>query len=106
MIPAIIAVMIPFSGETPEAMANAIAKGSATMPTINPDITSFEIVSLEIPSFSSENNLGINSFFIVFQNNLQRYNVLDIHLLTYMKTNQQVSQFSSGINNKKKMIVL
>lgn len=62
MIPAIIAVIIPFSGETPEAIAKAIANGSATIPTINPEIRSFVRVSFVIPSFNSENSLGVNSF--------------------------------------------
>ena len=38
--PAITAVMIPFSGDTPDAMANAMARGKATMPTITPAIRS------------------------------------------------------------------
>ena len=32
--PATIAVLMPFSGETPEAIPNAIGSGSATIPTI------------------------------------------------------------------------
>ena len=38
--PATIAVIIPFSGVTPEAIPNAIAKGKATIPTIIPAIKS------------------------------------------------------------------
>jgi len=38
--PATIAVIIPFSGETPEATAKAIASGRATIPTIIPAIIS------------------------------------------------------------------
>ena len=38
--PATMAVMIPFSGDTPEAMPKAIANGSATMPTIIPAMRS------------------------------------------------------------------
>ena len=34
--PAMTAVKMPASGLTPEAIANAIASGSATMPTVNP----------------------------------------------------------------------
>jgi hypothetical protein len=34
--PATMAVMMPCSGLTPDAMANAIASGSATMPTEMP----------------------------------------------------------------------
>jgi len=44
IIPAMIAVIIPFSGETPDAMAKAIDNGSATIPTINPAKKSFESV--------------------------------------------------------------
>ena len=71
MIPAIIAVMIPFSGETPEAMAKAIANGSATIPIIRPERRSFMRVSLEMPCFKRENSLGVNSFLIVYLNILQ-----------------------------------
>jgi hypothetical protein len=35
-----IAVIKPFSGVTPEAMAKAMANGRATMPTVMPAITS------------------------------------------------------------------
>ena len=35
--PATMAVMIPFSGVTPDAIPNAIANGSATIPTMIPD---------------------------------------------------------------------
>ena len=38
--PAIMAVKIPTSGFSPLAIANAIAKGSATIPTVNPANTS------------------------------------------------------------------
>ena len=40
MNPARMAVMMPFSGDTPLAMPKAMAKGKATMPTITPAITS------------------------------------------------------------------
>ena len=36
MKPAMTAVKMPASGLTPEAMANAMASGSATMPTVMP----------------------------------------------------------------------
>ena len=62
--PAIIAVIKPFSGETPEAMAKAMANGSATIPTIKPEVISFKTCSLLIPLFISENNFGMNSFSI------------------------------------------
>jgi len=35
-----IAVIIPFSGVTPLAIPNAIARGSATIPTITPAVKS------------------------------------------------------------------
>ena len=38
--PAITAVMMPFSGDTPEAMPKAMANGRATMPTMTPAIRS------------------------------------------------------------------
>jgi hypothetical protein len=47
MNPAIIAVIIPFSGETPEAIPKAIASGSATIPTMMPAIRSAINVSFE-----------------------------------------------------------
>ena len=40
MNPAMIAVIIPFSGETPEAIPNAMASGKATIPTMIPAIKS------------------------------------------------------------------
>ena len=39
--PAIIAVNNPFSGETPEAIAKAIARGNATIAIVNPANKSF-----------------------------------------------------------------
>jgi hypothetical protein len=38
--PAMMAVKMPASGLTPEAMAKAMASGSATMPTVSPAPTS------------------------------------------------------------------
>ena len=38
--PATMAVMIPFSGVTPDAIPNAMAKGKATIPTMIPAIIS------------------------------------------------------------------
>jgi hypothetical protein len=46
MKPAMIAVIIPFSGETPEAIPKAMANGSATIPTMIPAIRSAEKVDL------------------------------------------------------------
>ena len=40
MNPATIAVMIPFSGVTPDAIPKAMASGNATMPTMMPAMTS------------------------------------------------------------------
>ena len=48
MTPAIMAVIIPFSGETPDAIAKAMESGSATIPTIIPATISVEIVFFEI----------------------------------------------------------
>src|SRR5690606_15666731 len=59
--PAIIAVINPFSGDTPDAIAKAMAKGKATMPTIIPDKTSLVSCFLLMPSLSKEINLGVNS---------------------------------------------
>ena len=47
MNPAMIAVIIPFSGDTPDAIPNAMAKGKATIPTMIPAIRSDINVSLE-----------------------------------------------------------
>ena len=57
--PAIIAVINPLSGETPDAMAKAMANGSATIPTIRPAIRSLRSCSLVIPFFKREKNLGV-----------------------------------------------
>ena len=38
--PATMAVMMPFSGDTPLAMPNAMASGRATMPTMTPAMRS------------------------------------------------------------------
>ena len=45
--PAMIAVIIPFSGDTPEAIPNAMANGRATIPTIIPAMRSAVNVSFE-----------------------------------------------------------
>ena len=47
MKPAMMAVKMPASGLTPEAIANAIASGSATTPTVMPAIRSAENCSPE-----------------------------------------------------------
>ncbi|MNT86446.1 hypothetical protein D3C72_2267400 [compost metagenome] len=44
--PAMTAVKMPACGGTPLAMANAIASGSATMPTVMPAIRSWRKVAL------------------------------------------------------------
>jgi len=62
--PAITAVIRPFSGETPEATANAIANGKATIPTTTPANKSVVICFLEMPVFTKLNNLGLKTFFI------------------------------------------
>ena len=45
--PAITAVMSPLSGEAPEAIAKAMAKGSATIATVNPAIASLRKSQIE-----------------------------------------------------------
>ena len=55
--PAITAVMIPFSGLTPEAMPKAMASGRATMPTMMPAIRSAANVRREY-SRSEEISFG------------------------------------------------
>ena len=54
------AVIIPFSGDTPDATANAIASGKATIPTIIPANISDIICSLLMPSFNRVKNFGLN----------------------------------------------
>ena len=58
--PAIMAVMIPFSGVTPDAIPKAMASGSATIPTMIPAMRSAMKVLLLYP-FRQENNFGWNS---------------------------------------------
>ena len=41
------AVIRPFSGDTPEAIPKAMASGNATMPTMIPAMRSFKNLSLE-----------------------------------------------------------
>ena len=53
--PPIIAVINPFSGATPEAIANAMAKGKATIPTISPAVISEKKCFLSYP-LRDENN--------------------------------------------------
>src|SRR6185369_2444816 len=60
--PAMTAVKSPASGFTPEAIANAIASGNATIPTVMPDTRSAE-KSLEVYPFKVSNNLGRNGIF-------------------------------------------
>ena len=65
--PANIAVISPFSGDTPEAIASAIDNGNAIIATIIPDIISLVICCLVISLFLIiEKNLGIiiNHFLI------------------------------------------
>jgi hypothetical protein len=65
-------VIIPFSGETPEAIPKAIAKGRATMPTIIPDIRSAINVFLEY-SFDVVTNFGLNSTVFIFNRDVKKY---------------------------------
>ncbi len=50
--PAIIAVIRPFSGLTPEATAKAMASGNATIPTTMPDKISADIWFFVNPVFN------------------------------------------------------
>ena len=59
MKPAMMAVMMPFSGDTPEAMPKAMASGRATMPTMMPAMTSAPR-SAFVYCFSVSNSLGLN----------------------------------------------
>lgn len=61
--PATIAVNSPFSGETPDAMANAMASGKATIPTTTTDKRSFLICSVGFPLLIRVKNLGLNILF-------------------------------------------
>ena len=56
--PAMMAVTMPLSGETPEATAKAMASGNATIPTIMPENKSLVNCFLEYPFFSTLKNLG------------------------------------------------
>lgn len=57
--PPITAVINPFSGETPDAIPNAIANGSAIIPTKTPAVMSLISCSL-VTEESNTNNLGLN----------------------------------------------
>ena len=59
------AVIIPFSGDTPDATANAIARGSATIPTIIPENKSLVKSCLEYPFFNTVNSFGLNVDFTI-----------------------------------------
>ncbi len=61
MKPATIAVMSPFSGDTPDATPNAMAKGRATMPTTIPAMMSRPTCSLDMPLRRSVKSLGLNT---------------------------------------------
>ena len=63
--PATIAVIIPFSGVTPDAIPNAIANGRATIPTIIPANKSVVNCFL-LYVFNVENSFGLNSKVVIF----------------------------------------
>ncbi len=52
-------MIIPLSGVTPDAIPNAIANGNATIPTMNPALTSFNKLSFVIV-FSVVKNFGLS----------------------------------------------
>ena len=60
MNPATMAVMMPFSGVTPEAIPKAMASGSATMPTMMPAMRSLMNV-LRLYDLSVVNSWGLKS---------------------------------------------
>ena len=64
MNPATMAVMIPFSGVTPEAMPNAMASGRATMPTMTPAMRSLMNV-LRLYDLRVVNNWGLKSNVVI-----------------------------------------
>ena len=65
--PAMMAVMIPFSGVTPLAIPNAMARGSATIPTIMPAMRSFMNISRLYPlKLSINEGFKPNPFIIFF----------------------------------------
>ncbi len=66
--PAIMAVYSPFSGDTPEAMANAMESGMAIIPTIIPATMSLKSCSLVYPSFSTVINFGFSISLNPFNN--------------------------------------
>ena len=61
---AITAVIKPFSGDTPDATAKAIAKGKATIPTIIPAKMSFTTCFLLTPDFKTVKNFDLKTVFI------------------------------------------
>ena len=64
--PAIMAVMMPFSGVTPLAMPNAMASGSATIPTIIPAMRSFMNTSRLYPlKLSINEGFKPNPFIVI-----------------------------------------
>ena len=58
--PAMMVAMMPFSGVTPEAIPNAMASGSATMPTMMPAMRS-DMKFFLLYDFSVSNNWGFKS---------------------------------------------
>ncbi len=57
----------------PDAMAKAIAKGSAIIPTKIPAIASLVSCFLVIPAFKSDKSLGVNSLLLIFSTDFSRF---------------------------------
>ena len=59
------AVIIPFSGDTPDAIPKAMAKGNATMPTMTPAIKS-AIKVCRLYFLRAEKSFGLKSNVFIF----------------------------------------
>ena len=68
MNPAMIAVINPFSGDTPEEIPNAMDRGSAIIATIIPAIKSFKNCSFENPLYlSSKREINFGLYIEIYQ---------------------------------------
>src|ERR1035437_9944219 len=72
MPPPIIAVKSPCSGFTPDAMANAIESGNATVMTVRPAIKSCRKRSLLYPAYGARNLSHIEVTLFIAKENLHR----------------------------------
>jgi hypothetical protein len=67
-IPAITVVYNPYSGLTPEAMANAIPSGIAMIPTISPDNRSLRKSAALYPAYLPIHLMYKNLLFFIYLN--------------------------------------